>query len=1418
MNVLLSMKPKYVEKVLSGEKKYEFRKRIWKKEVDRVFIYSTSPVKRIVASFKPGEIVEGPPEELWNQFSITSGINKDDFFDYFRFKDKGFAIKIKELEIFDEPVDPYSAIKGFRASVGFRYIDDEYEILLNHNKDEVLSERWFKKHLEYIKNKAGARYTPELNIELPISAIFNGISRTKSFYSEIRKNFGNISHEFNYITSNFERVNLQDHYNIFKKEIDELLIKLDNIKDYNTDKIPWDDIKEQSIKSKELSWILVDTIREIKEKGKNNRPNIDENKSYRSLSENYDLDLNHIHKVREKLNFFVDFSSSSKAKLANHPFLLLTGPAGNGKTHLLCDVVEQRIKNEKDLLPAILVFGEFFSNGMDFWYQVFKQLEIEHIIKNKEDFLKTLNNTGKKAKSRSLFIIDALNENISHASGFWKSNLSNIIQEIEKYPNIALIVSIRSGFENEILTEKQKPLFINEEHQGFRFREWEAIDKFFKTFSLPLPEIPLLMPEFENPLFLLLFCKAFKKRKKKKNKQIFRGHEGATYIFESFIKNATDIIAREFKISKDRFSNPAYRIWSEIIKEISSEMVNQNDERIPIEKLNRIINKAYPQVNIGKFARALESNMLVMKVPRYGKGQRTDGFDVIFPFQKFSDHLIGRYIFKKYENEFGKTNKNIQTARKFFSKRRKLGIFLSKNWNRGIIEALSIQCPEQLKGIEFIEVAPYLIKDDYFAEVAENAFIESLIWRNPKAFSTDGKNTLKIINKNVIKTETGHHHLLNAFLSVASIPNHPFNAERLHQHLSNFSMPKRDSWWSTFLHDQYGKHGAVDRLIQWAWSDHDKTNISDESILLTSITLSWFFTTSNRYVRDKSTKGLVSLLQNRIHLIPKLLARFKDVNDPYVIERLYAVAYGCVLRNQDDFKNINILADWIYNNIFKDNEPPTHILLRDYARGIIEVSIKNGIKLEIDMKKVNPPYHSIFPSELPSNKDIDKYKFEYKSKDFQDYYWSQNNIISSMTTEYGRGTSMYGDFGRYTFQHALCHWDLNSKNIDVQQLSNLAVKEIFNMGYNVELHGEFDRIISRYHHTERFRSQPERIGKKYQWIAFHKILAIVSDNFSLKDHVWNDSTKKFEGPWHPFIRDIDPSFISHNDDHIKKLVTFSQWKINHGYYNVWEEKRQNLDWIKDYCDIPNPINLIQLNDDNENEWIMLEGFIKWEEENPPEYNKYDIPFRELWLKIKCNFTDKDKSNEIIQWLDDKEYPNNYMPKYHNFHECFLGEYPNYKAFIDLRISNSGIENEYINEELKIPIIISSNSYLNEFALDRSHEGTISIELPSPTLIKELGLIHINYDGIYFDEQSNLAAYCTSIFEDNIPSALLIKKSYLMKFLKIKDCNPIWTIMGEKQMIGGNHSIEEYIGKLIIMGRYTLKNGKIEGDIKCKYRK
>jgi predicted transcriptional regulator len=53
MNVLLSVKPKYANEIISGRKKYEFRKSIFKREdIKKMYIYSSSPVKKIIAIWK----------------------------------------------------------------------------------------------------------------------------------------------------------------------------------------------------------------------------------------------------------------------------------------------------------------------------------------------------------------------------------------------------------------------------------------------------------------------------------------------------------------------------------------------------------------------------------------------------------------------------------------------------------------------------------------------------------------------------------------------------------------------------------------------------------------------------------------------------------------------------------------------------------------------------------------------------------------------------------------------------------------------------------------------------------------------------------------------------------------------------------------------------------------------------------------------------------------------------------------------------------------------------------------------------------------------------------------------------------------------------------------------------------------------
>jgi len=122
MIVILSIKPEYCKEIKNGNKKYEFRKRIfrYRETVDFVFMYSTSPVKKIVGIFTIESIIEDNPRKLWEKFKDFSSIEEEKFFEYFGRRKKGFAIKIKEVKTVD-PIDPKKLIPNFSPPQSFCY-------------------------------------------------------------------------------------------------------------------------------------------------------------------------------------------------------------------------------------------------------------------------------------------------------------------------------------------------------------------------------------------------------------------------------------------------------------------------------------------------------------------------------------------------------------------------------------------------------------------------------------------------------------------------------------------------------------------------------------------------------------------------------------------------------------------------------------------------------------------------------------------------------------------------------------------------------------------------------------------------------------------------------------------------------------------------------------------------------------------------------------------------------------------------------------------------------------------------------------------------------------------------------------------------------------------------------------------------
>jgi len=128
VDIILSIKPKYAEKILNGEKKVEFRKQIPKRVITWVYVYASSPNKSIVARFKINRLLNGSPHDLWEKCSEVGGIEEYEFFSYCGKKEMIHGLEIGEIEKFNQPIDPYQEYSNFKPPQNFAYAENFFRL------------------------------------------------------------------------------------------------------------------------------------------------------------------------------------------------------------------------------------------------------------------------------------------------------------------------------------------------------------------------------------------------------------------------------------------------------------------------------------------------------------------------------------------------------------------------------------------------------------------------------------------------------------------------------------------------------------------------------------------------------------------------------------------------------------------------------------------------------------------------------------------------------------------------------------------------------------------------------------------------------------------------------------------------------------------------------------------------------------------------------------------------------------------------------------------------------------------------------------------------------------------------------------------------------------------------------------------
>ena len=121
--ILLSINPEHVVNILKGTKKVEYRKvKCTREDIEEIIIYSTAPVKKVVAQVELKNILVDSPERIWNITKEISGITRE-FFDAYYYERKfAVAYELGNIKTFSKPKNLSDFGVSF-APQSFVYID-----------------------------------------------------------------------------------------------------------------------------------------------------------------------------------------------------------------------------------------------------------------------------------------------------------------------------------------------------------------------------------------------------------------------------------------------------------------------------------------------------------------------------------------------------------------------------------------------------------------------------------------------------------------------------------------------------------------------------------------------------------------------------------------------------------------------------------------------------------------------------------------------------------------------------------------------------------------------------------------------------------------------------------------------------------------------------------------------------------------------------------------------------------------------------------------------------------------------------------------------------------------------------------------------------------------------------------------------
>ena len=1014
-------------------------------------------------------------------------------------------------------------------------------------------------------------------------------------------------------------------------------------------------------------------------------------------------------KEREQIS---DMISKAKQYLRMQKYLgekglAIVGDAGCGKTFTLCKISEKLCKKEN----AYLFFGTDFSGSEKPLETILRKLKWKQ--PNSFDLL---NDKMQKEGKFAIFIIDAINEGAGMY--FWQEKLPTLLNQIRKWSRIKIIVSIRKqAVQTDVLNETIEG-FTRLSIPGFRDVR-EAVKKFFEHYNIDkdIDDFNQIL-SFSNPLFLKIFCEAYSEAYygDSKSPNIIEIYKSYIYKRNHLVSVGADVDPR-MNYTKCLLDKIAYySLWNLQCGDVSREKVKSYSYHLCPYRMwsNDLLNNT------------LKANLL-MEYKTY------DGKEwITFEYDSMGDYLKANVLLKHKDDDYSKL-KFMCRLIDFTHTEYQTFIDSTKIFN--FIKAfLSIWNPP---------VRLWHQKDIINGKLTR-LFIESLAFRNVTndLMQTDGTIMEEILDANP------HYLQPDVFINLLESHNESVISE-FHQKLLSMRMSERDTIWSASANSFY----YIDDELKRLWNNN---GINKKSLLVFEV---WLLSASYPSVRFPALRHIVNQLEetDTVDEVLYLMSVFKDVNDPYVLQGLYAAIYGYIVRKRNCNLSISkLIVEMLYP---KHGQAPNDFVLRHWTLKILEWQRHLSCN-DTYWKAAQPPYDPPItnPYENIPNEDIP-----------EDFFGTNHGADSLHRSLF------VWDFYRYTMGGNTSD-DLDKfigkddKHISIKDTAKAIALLIKNKyGWNEAL-DEYDSSVpyesGHYHRTE-------RIGKKYQWIGLSEVYAYLLDTCKLCKDRWSQK-KVFRAVNYPWLVSnriyLDPSLRENDtlDDVVKSL--FDEYPKD-------STMEQNIkSWIDDEKCMP-PFNPIQLDCDG-SEWVVLQGYDTRKEKDDVEKEQT----RERFLYYNTCLVDLKNKSIFAEWAKTANFYGRWMPESTGSIDFLWNDYPWANTY-----TSSIYEDGYVDEKIPCDVELTYEAELQEdFRGIQSEENIAStVYAPCRDIMDSLGLYTAERGIVRKSDNGEIVAINRLILGESF-HGLLIKRTFLNEYLKKQRKCLFYCLLGEKNLISAPH--------------------------------